>query len=106
MLLFEASQPSCMLIVWVLAWAKPPDGRRFDAAAAVAAAPVRSVRRRIGSSPIVRPAFRDRLQQATDQIEAPHGQALRRPAGRRLLRGGGHRYPPRRARRADLAFAP
>src|ERR1700734_830136 len=59
MLLLLASQPSWRLTVWVLAWAKPPDGRRFAAAAVVAAAPVSSVRRRIlESSLIVCPATR------------------------------------------------
>src|SRR5262249_2808526 len=72
MLLLLASQPSWRLIVCILAWANPPDGRRFAAAATVAAAPVSIVRRRIlkflpdcmSRNP------HDRLQQDPDQIEA------------------------------------
>src|SRR5579872_2732022 len=43
--LLPASQPSWRLTVWVLAWAKPPDGKSPDAAKPVAAAPLSSLRR-------------------------------------------------------------
>ena len=43
--LLPASQPSWRLTVWVLAWAKPPEGSRFAAAKPVAAAPLSNRRR-------------------------------------------------------------
>src|SRR5690242_14161729 len=43
--LLPASQPSWRFTVWVLAWAKPPDGNRPAAAKPVATLPCKSLRR-------------------------------------------------------------